>query len=423
MREAVIVTAVRSPVGKAFRGAYRTVRSDHLAAAVVRGALERTPGLDPVEIDELILGCSFPEAEQGLNMGRQVALLAGLPESVPGVTVNRLCSSGLQAIAFGAQAIMSGMAEVVVVGGAESMTRVQGPGTRFMPGPELVDAVPDAYLGNGLTAEKVAERYAVSREDQDRFALESHRRASAAQAEGRFDAEILPVEVIRRAPVRAGAGAGAGRYLPAPVDGAAHPGVAARVGGPGFGGAAETILHSVDEGPRADTTLEALGALRPTFRAGGSVTAGNSSQMSDGAAVSVVMSAGKADALGLRPLGRFVSFATVGVDPGIMGIGPVAAIPKALRLAGISLNDVGLIELNEAFASQAVAVMRELSLDPARVNVNGGAIALGHPLGCTGAKLTATLLHEMSRRGERYGVVSMCIAGGMGAAAVFENLS
>lgn len=405
MREAVIVTAVRSPVGKAFRGAYRTVRSDHLAAAVVRGALERTPGLDPVEIDELILGCSFPEAEQGLNMGRQVALLAGLPESVPGVTVNRFCSSGLQAIAFGAQAIMSGMAEVVVAGGAESMTRVQGPGTRFMPGPELVDAVPDAYLGNGLTAEKVAERYAVSREDQDRFALESHRRASAAQAEGRFDAEILPVEVIRR-PVPAGGARGA-----------------SRVSDPDSGASAETILHSVDEGPRADTTLEVLGALRPAFRAGGSVTAGNSSQMSDGAAVSVVMSAGKADALGLRPLGRFVSFATVGVDPGIMGIGPVAAIPKALRLAGVSLHDIGLIELNEAFASQAVAVMRELSLDPARVNVNGGAIALGHPLGCTGAKLTATLLHEMSRRGERYGVVSMCIAGGMGAAAVFENLS
>ncbi len=396
MKDAVIVTAIRTPVGKAFRGAYRTVRPDTLAVAALRGALERTPGLDPVEIDEVILGCSFPEAEQGMNVARQVVLAAGLPDSVPGVTVNRFCSSGLQAIAFGAQAIMSGMADVVVAGGTESMTRIQGPGTKFMPDPDLVAALPDAYLGNGLTAEKVAERYGVGREEQDRFALESHMRALAAQAAGRFDAELVPVEVTRARP----------------LEGEGTPG----------GVVTETVLHAVDEGPRPGTTLEALAALKPAFRAGGSVTAGNSSQMSDGAAVAVLMSAEKAAALGLEPLARFLSFAVGGVDPGIMGIGPVVAIPKALRIAGIGLDQLDLIELNEAFASQAVYVMRELGLDPERVNVNGGAIALGHPLGCTGAKLTATLLHEMERRRARYGIVSMCIAGGMGAAGVYENL-
>ncbi len=375
MRDAVIVTAVRTPAGKAFRGAYRTVRPDTLAIAALRGALERTPGLDPAEIDEVIIGCSFPEAEQGMNVARQVVLGAGLPESVPGVTVNRFCSSGLQSIDFGAQAIMSGMADVVLAGGAESMTRIQGPGTKFMPDPDLLDRLPDSYLGNGLTAEKVAERHGVGREEQDRFALESHRRALAAQTVGRFDAELVPVTVTRVRPAAAGASLGET--------------------------VTETFLHSVDEGPRPDTTLEALAALKPAFRAGGSVTAANSSQMSDGAAVAVLMSGEKAAALGIEP---------------------VVATPKALRLAGIEPDQVDLIELNEAFAGQAVYVMRELGLDPERVNPNGGAIALVHPLGCTGAKLTATLLHEMARRRSRYGIVSMCIAGGMGAAGLFENL-
>ncbi|MHB8766598.1 MAG: acetyl-CoA C-acyltransferase [Deferrisomatales bacterium] len=392
MREAVIVTSVRTPVGRAFKGALSTLRPDDLAAAALRGALDRTPGLDPAEIDDVILGCAFPEAEQGLNMGRLVALLAGLPQSVPGQTVNRFCSSWLQTIALAAQSVMTGMAEVVLAGGAESMTRVPMTGNKIMVNPDLVRATPDAYLGMGLTAENVAERYQVSRQDQDAFALQSHQRAGAAQRAGRFDDELVPVEVVR--------------YRP------------------GKNGKTEesTTLHRADEGPRGDTTLEALAKLKPAFRQGGSVTAGNSSQMSDGAAMAVVMSADKAKALGLSPLARFVSFAVAGVGPEVMGIGPVEAIPKALKLAGLKVSDLGLLELNEAFASQALYVMRTLGLDPALVNVNGGAIALGHPLGCTGAKLTATLLHEMPRRKARYGVVSMCIGGGMGAAAVFENL-
>ena len=392
MREAVIVAAVRTPIGKAPKGALRTVRPESLAAVAIRGALDRTPNLDPAEIEDVIWGCAFPEAEQGLNVGRNVALLAGLPDCVPGVTVNRFCSSGLQSIAYAAQAIMSGMAEVMLAGGVESMSRVPGGGNKPSFSQEVMDASTDAYLSMGLTAENVASRFDVTRDEQDAFSVESHKRALAAQAEGRFADEIVPVNVSRWRP------------------------------GPDGKAIEETSVHSVDEGPRAGTTLEVLAKLKPAFRKDGSVTAGNSSQTSDGAGAAVLMSAEKAASLGLKPLGRFVSFAAAGVDPAVMGIGPAVAIPKALRIAGISIDQVDLIELNEAFASQAVYVMRELGLDPARVNVNGGAIALGHPLGATGAKLTATLLHEMARRRARYGIVSMCVAGGLGAAAVFERV-
>jgi len=391
MTEAVVVTAVRTPGGRAGKGAYRSVRPEDLAAAAVLGALERTPGLDPAEIDDLILGCAFPEAEQGLNLGRQVVLSSGLPESVPGVTLNRFCSSGLQAIVYASQQVAAGMAEVVLAGGVESMSRVPGGGNLPMADIGLMTSCPDLYLNMGLTAEKVAARYDVSREQQDAFAVESHQRALAAQAEGRFDRELVPVEVVRHAP------------------------------GPEGTVVEERFVQAKDEGPRV-TSVEALAALRPAFKRDGTVTAGNSSQTTDGAAMAVVMSAEKAASLGLRPLLRLVSFAVGGVDPGVMGIGPVVAIPKALRLAGLRLQDIAVIELNEAFASQAVYVMRHLGLDPNTTNVNGGAIALGHPMGCTGAKLTATLAYELIRRKGRYGMVSMCIAGGMGAAAVFENL-
>ncbi|MBI5440758.1 MAG: thiolase family protein [Deltaproteobacteria bacterium] len=392
MRDAVIVTAVRTPGGKAFKGAYSTMRPEDLGAVAIRGALDRTPGLDPQDIEDVIVGCSFPEAEQGMDLGRICALRAGLPVSVAGVTVNRFCSSGLQALAYGAQTVAMGSAEVVLAGGVESMTRVPMPGNLPMPNPGLTADRPDSYLDMGLTAENVAERFGVSREDQDAFAAESHRRALAAQAEGRFHQELVPVEVVRYRPGANG-----------------EP-------------RKETVLQTVDEGPRPGTTVERLAALKPVFRKGGSVTAGNSSQMTDAAAMSVFMTAEKASALGLRPIARLVSFAAAGVDPAVMGIGPVVAIPKALTGAGLRLQDVDLIELNEAFASQALCVIRELGLDPASVNVNGGAIALGHPLGCTGAKLAATLLHELARRRGRYGIVSMCVGTGMGAAGVFENL-
>ena len=392
MREAVIVTSIRTPVGKAMRGALASTRPDELAAVAIRGALERTPGLDPAEVDDVILGCAMPEAEQGLNVARVSALRAGLPDSVPGMTVNRFCSSGLQTVALAAQWVMSGMAEVILAGGTESMSLVPMVGNKPMANPELMKTKPDTYLSMGLTAENVAERCQVSRVDQDVFAAESHHRAAEAQASGRFDRELVPVPVFRSRPGKGGK----------PKE--------------------ETSEHRMDEGPRPDTTLEILSGLKPAFRQGGTVTAGNSSQMSDGAAVSVVMSAARAARLGLEPLARFVSFAVAGVDPALMGIGPVEAIPKALRLAGLELEDLGLIELNEAFAAQALAVIRTLGLDPQITNVNGGAIALGHPLGCTGAKLTATLLHEMGRRGVRYGLVSMCIGGGMGAAGIFEKI-
>lgn len=391
MNEAVIVTSLRTPVGKAFKGAYADTRPDELGARAIRAAVERTAGLDPAEIDDVVLGCSFPEAEQGMNMARNSALLAELPESVAGVTVSRFCASGLQAIAQASRAVQAGDARVMVAGGAESMTRVPGGGNKFMPHPALMVKCPGAYYSMGTTAEKVAERYGVTREEQDAFAAESHRRALAAQASGRFAEELVPVEVTRRRP--------------------------------GKGGAVEVtaFTHSVDEGPRAGTSPQGLAALKPAFRLGGSVTAGNSSQMSDGAAASVIMNGKRASELGLAPLGRLVTFAVGGVAPEVMGIGPVAAIPKALANAGLNLSEIGLIELNEAFASQALYVMRHLGLDPEIVNVNGGAIALGHPLGCSGAKLTATLLSEMAKRKVRYGMVSMCVAGGIGAAGIFEN--
>jgi len=392
MRRAVIAASVRTPVGKAFKGSLAGLRPDDLAAAAVRGALDRVSNLDPAEVEDLILGCAIPEAEQGMNLGRIVALRAGLPQSVPGMTLTRFCSSGLQSIAFAAQGIMAGMSETVLAGGVESMSRVPMTGVKPMANPSLMAETPGAYLGMGLTAENVAEKYNISREDQDSYALESHKRALAAQAAGRFRDEIVPVEGKRVLPGKNG------------------------------GVVEEAFTLEADEGPRADTTLEALAGLKPAFKKDGSVTAGNSSQVSDGAAMALVMSEERAKALKLEPLAAFVSFAVAGVDPAMMGIGPVEAIPKALKLAGIKLSDVGLIELNEAFAAQTLAVMRELGLEHGITNVNGGAIALGHPLGCTGAKLTATALHEMIKRNVKYGLVTMCIGGGMGAAAVFENL-
>jgi acetyl-CoA acyltransferase len=392
MKEAVVVSAVRTAVGKAPRGVYRTTLPEVLAVTAIRGALDRAPGLDPAEIDDVILGCAFPEAEQGLNIGRNYALLAGLPISVPGFTLNRFCSSGLQAIAMGAMAIMSGMADVMLCGGVESMSRVPGGGNQEMFSGDMMDASPDVYLSMGLTAENVASRFNVTRLEQDALAAESHRRALAAIENGTFKDEIVPVQVVHRQP------------------------------GPGGAVVETAVTVTVDEGPRPGSTVETLGGLKPVFKKDGTVTAGNSSQTSDGAGAALVMSADRAAKLGLEPLARFVSFAAAGCDPAVMGIGPVFAIPKALRLAGLKVSDIDLVELNEAFASQAVYCVRELGLDPATTNVNGGAIALGHPLGATGAKLTATLLHEMKRRKSRYGVVSMCVAGGLGAAAVFERI-
>lgn len=381
MREAVIVAAVRTPLGKAPRGVLKDVRPDELAALAVRGALSKVPALAADRVGDVIMGCGVPEGEQGLNIGRLAALGAGLPDSVPGLTVNRYCSSGLQTIAMAAQEIQTGMADVVVAGGVESMSRVPMLGFRPSPNAAWQERHPDLYISMGHTAEEVAGRYHVSREDQDAFALESHRRAAQAADSGRFGDEILPVPL------------------------------------PGGGEVA------ADEGIRRDTSLEALGSLRPVFAKDGTVTAGNASQTSDGAAAAVVVARDVAEALGLEPLGVFRSFAVAGVPPEVMGIGPVEAVPRALAMAGIRLEDVDLVELNEAFAAQSLAVIRELHLDESRLNVNGGAIALGHPLGCTGARQTATLLHELRRRGGRYGVVTMCIGGGMGAAAVFEAAS
>ncbi|RME88254.1 MAG: acetyl-CoA C-acyltransferase [Anaerolineae bacterium] len=392
MREAVIVSAVRTPVGKAKRGGLATVRPDDLAALVIKALLERTPGLDPAEIEDVIIGCAFPEGEQGMNMARMIALRAGLPVSVPGETINRFCSSGVQAIAHAAYAIMSGDVDVAIAGGTESMTMVPMTGFKFSPNPYFAEEYPHYFTNMGLTAENVAEKYNISREDQDAFALRSHQRAVKAVDSGLFDPELVPVDV--------------------------------EVKEIGPDGKLQTRKFTVkrDEGPRRDTSMEALAKLRPAFKEGGTVTAGNSSQMSDGAAGVVVMSAERAAQLGLKPLARFVAFAVGGVPPELMGIGPVEAIPKVLKKAGLKLEDIDLIELNEAFAAQSLAVIRELGLNEEITNVNGGAIALGHPLGCTGAKLTTQLLYEMGRRKSKYGMVTMCIGGGMGAAAVFENL-
>ena len=391
MREAVIVSAARTAVGKAPKGALRGVHPADMAATVIKAAVERAPGLDPRELDDVIIGCAMPEAEQGLNLARVALLRAGLPDVVPGQTVNRFCSSGLQTIALAAQQIMAGMGEAIVAGGAESMSLVPMTGHHFAPNPALAELNPDVYLGMGLTAENVAQQYGVSREEQDAFALRSHQRALAAIDAGRFRDEIVPIE-------------------------------AEHVWFENGKQRRETTTFDTDEGPRRDTSAAALAKLRPVFAASGTVTAGNSSQTSDGAAAVVVMSREKADALGLTPLARFVSYAVAGVPPAVMGIGPVAAVPKALKLAGLTIDQIDLIELNEAFAAQALAVMRKLELDERKVNVNGGAIALGHPLGCTGAKLTVQILHELARRGGRYGLVTMCIGGGMGAAGIFERL-
>ncbi|NTU78964.1 MAG: acetyl-CoA C-acyltransferase [Chloroflexales bacterium] len=392
MREAVIVSGARTAVGKAPKGAMRTVRPDELAAIVLKAALERAPGLEPREVEDVILGCAMPEGEQGMNLARIAAQRAGLPDSVCGVTINRFCASGLQTIATAAQQIIMGQADVIIAGGAESMSAVPMGGNKFSPNPYLAEHDPAVYLGMGLTAENVARDFKVSREDQDAFALRSHQRALHAQAEGYFAPGIVPVEI---------------ETVELGPDGKRK---------------ARTTSFAKDEGPRADTSLAALGKLRPVFAAAGTVTAGNSSQTSDGAAAVVVMSREKADALGLKPRARFLSFAVGGVAPEVMGIGPVVAIPKALKLAGLSLSDIDLFELNEAFAAQALAVARELGIDLEKLNVNGGAIALGHPLGCTGAKLTVQILDELERRGGRYGLVTMCIGGGMGAAGVFERL-
>jgi acetyl-CoA acyltransferase len=389
MREAVIVAGARTPVGKSKKGSLATVRPDDLGALVVKETLKRAGNYDG-PIDDLIFGCAMPEAEQGLNMARNIGALAGLPNTVPAITINRYCSSGLQSIAYAAERIMLGHSEAAIAGGAESMSLVPMSGHVIRPNSRLVENAPEYYMGMGHTAEQVANRYGISREDQDAFAVRSHQKAAAAIREGRFVDEIVPVDVALRS-------INSNNKLEE-----------------------KKFTFSQDEGVREGTTSEILAKLRPAFNVRGSVTAGNSSQTSDGAAAVLVMDREKAEAEGLSPLLKFRSFAVAGVAPEVMGIGPVEAIPKALKLAGLSLSDIGLFELNEAFASQSIQVMRHLGLDENKVNVNGGAIALGHPLGCTGAKLTLSLLHEMKRRKEQFGVVTMCIGGGMGAAGVFE---
>jgi len=382
MSTGVVVThAYRTAVGKAYKGSLRETRPDELLGLLIQGFIERTPELDPADISDVIIGCAMPEGEQGMNVGRIAALRAGLPIEVPAMTMNRFCSSGLQTLASGAAHIVAGFSDIVLTGGVESMTMVPMGGNKPAPNPWLAEHMPTAYESMGMTSENVAARFGVSREDQDRFALESQRRALAAQREGRFADEILPVKV------RLGEG---------------------------------SFVFDTDDGPR-ESTLEGLAKLQPAFKVNGTSTAGNSSQMSDGAALELLMTRGKAEEFGFEPLAELVTFQVAAVDPAIMGIGPSVAIPKALEAAGLTLDDIGLIELNEAFASQAVYCVRKLGIDPEKVNVNGGAIALGHPLGCTGAKLTATLLHEMKRRDVEYGVVSMCIGGGMGAAGIFRR--
>ena len=392
MTSAVIVSAARTAIGKAPRGTLRTTRPEEMAAAAVRAVLERAPAVDAADIDDVILGCAMPEAEQGMNVARIASLRAGLPVEVPAQTVNRFCSSGLQTIALAAQQIMSGMGEAVIAGGVETMSQVPMSSNKFMANPTLAKEHPGVYIGMGQTAENLARQYEVTREEQDAFALRSHQRAAAAQDAGKFDDEIVPLEVEITL---------------------------------GEGGSVQTYRTTFDrdEGIRRDSSVEALAKLRPVFHAQGTVTAGNSSQTSDGAAAVLVMSEEKAERLGLEPMARFRSFAVGGVAPEVMGIGPVTAVPKALKLAGVSLDEIDLVELNEAFAVQALAVIRELGLDEEIVNVNGGAIALGHPLGCTGAKLTVQMLHELVRQDKRLGLVTMCIGGGMGAAGVLERLN
>jgi acetyl-CoA acyltransferase len=397
MREVVIVSSVRTAVGKANKGTLRATRPDDLGAVAIQGALARVPQLDVHEIEDVILGCAMPEAEQGMNVARIASLRAGLPVEVSAMTINRFCSSGLQSIAIAADRIAAGGAEVIVAGGTESMTMIPMGGHKISCNPSLVQNYPDSYLSMGLTAERLAERFGITRRHADEFSYQSHQKAVRAIQTGAFADEIVPVEVTFRTP-QVTRGSSALKL------------------------AVQTIEFKVDEGPRADTTVEALAELKPAFHSKGTVTAGNSSQMSDGAAAAVVMSASRAQALGIKPLARFVAFATAGCKPEEMGLGPVYAIPKALKMAGLTLDQIGVFEGNEAFAAQALAVMKQLDLDPDKFNPNGGAIALGHPLGCTGAKLTATLLRELKRRNERYGIVTMCVGGGMGAAGIFENI-
>jgi acetyl-CoA acyltransferase len=392
MRQVVIVSAVRTPVGRAFKGTLRATRPDEMAAVAIKGALERVPQIDAKEIEDVIVGCAMPEGEQGMNVARIASLRAGLPIEVSALTINRFCSSGLQSIAIAAERIMAGGAEIILAGGTESMSMIPMGGNKISPNPWLVDHYPDAYLSMGLTAERVGHRFGITREQSDEFSLRSHQKALAAIQAGKFADETVTVPVSfttpnGKKPVR------------------------------------QEITFKVDEGPRADTSLEALLGLKPAFHVKGIVTAGNSSQMSDGAAAAVVMSADRAKALGIKPLVRYVSFGTAGYKPEEMGLGPVFAIPKALKLAGLKLADIDVIELNEAFAAQSLAVIKEAGLDPDKVNPNGGAIALGHPLGCTGAKLTASMIRELQRRKARYGMVTMCVGGGMGAAGIFENLN
>jgi acetyl-CoA acyltransferase len=400
MREVVIASAVRTPVGKAYKGTLRATRPDDLGAVAIKGALERVPQVDPKEIEDVILGCAMPEAEQGMNVARIASLRAGLPVECSAMTINRFCSSGLQSIAMAAERIMTGGAEIIVAGGTESMTMIPMGGHKVSCNPWLVANYPDSYLSMGLTAERLAKQYGITREMSDEFSYQSHQKALKAIAAGNFEDEIVPVNVRFSAPSAMGGRGAAAVKL-----------------------AIQEIVFKVDEGPRADTTPEALAALKPAFHAKGTVTAGNSSQMSDGAAAAVVMSADRAKALGIKPLARYVSFATAGYKPEEMGLGPVFAIPKALKLAGLKLSDIDVIELNEAFAAQSLAVIKEAGLDPTKVNPNGGAVALGHPLGCTGAKLTATLLRELKRCNGKYGIVTMCVGGGMGAAGIFERLN
>ena len=391
MRDVIIASSVRTPVGRAFKGTLRATRPDELAAIAIKGAIERIPQLDPKEIEDVILGCAMPEAEQGMNVARIASLRAGLPVEVSALTINRFCSSGLQSIAMAAERIMAGGADVIVAGGTESMSMIPMGGHKISPNPWLVDHHPDTYLSMGLTAERLAQRFGITREAADQFSLRSHEKALAAIQAGKFDDEVVPVPVSFTTPN-------------------------------GSKPKRQEIVFKVDEGPRADTSLEALTTLKPAFHVKGTVTAGNSSQMSDGAAAAVVMSGERAQALGIKPLARYISFATAGYKPEEMGLGPVFAIPKALKIAGLKLSDIDVLELNEAFAAQSLAVIQEGGLDPEKINPNGGAIALGHPLGCTGAKLTATLIRELKRRNARYGMVTMCVGGGMGAAGIFENI-
>jgi acetyl-CoA acyltransferase len=389
--EVVIVAAKRTACGKANKGSLRFTRPDSLMGEIIKDLLKNATAVKPEMVDDVIVGCAFPEGSQGMNMARQAVFLGGLPDSVPGMTINRFCSSGLQTISMAAERIMAGGAEILIAGGVESMSQVPMGGVSFQPNPELADKRPEVYINMGLTAENVAKKYNVNREDQDQFALESHQKAIKAWEEGYFEEQITPLEVVHK-------------YVTA--DGEV---------------AEEKFTFKKDEGPRKDTNLEALGGLRAVFKTGGSVTAGNSSQMNDAAAGVLIMSRQKADELGLKPIARYLGFAVGGVAPEIMGIGPVEAIPKVLKQTGLKLEDIDLIELNEAFAAQSLAVIREVGLDPKKVNINGGALAMGHPLGCTGSKLTTQILHDLHRLDKQYGMVTMCIGGGMGAAGIFEK--